>query len=98
VALLNRSLYQPSTATAIEALDLHAQRVADRWASGWRRATRQLEISGRLLPLVREQAAREIAALAAARASPANAHLADHEILALYDIDPAPPLPSANET
>jgi len=91
VTLLNAHVLKPATAREIEAMGLYAERVADRWASGWPQRTRALERQGELLRAVREQAAREAAIYSTARQGGENSHLADHEVATLFDLDPAPP-------
>ncbi len=91
--LLYRHVFGRQTIEAIESLPLHAQRVADRWAAGWKDDSQALEVSGVLLDRLKVQADYEAAVLADARVGGENAHLTDHEILALYDVAPWPPAP-----
>ena len=51
-----RRLLKPETVKAIEAMDLTAQQIADRCASGWAAETLALEASGELLPRLKAQA------------------------------------------
>ncbi len=90
MSMLNTHVLKPETVKAVEALGLTAEKIADRWASGWKKETRALEASGELLPRLRAQAVREAEALSNAMVGGENSHLAQHEILDLYGISPKP--------
>jgi len=79
------------TAKQIQLLGPVAWQVADRWLSGWRRRTLDLEKQGKLVEALREQAKREAEIYSEARIGGRNSHLADHEIAELYDLSPGPP-------
>ena len=53
------SLLKPEMVKAIEAMDMTAQQIADRWVSGWAAETLAQEASGDLLPQLRAQAEKE---------------------------------------
>ena len=82
---------RPETAKQIQLLGPVAWQVADRWLSGWRRRTLDLEKQGKLVGALREQAKREAAIYSDATIGGANSHLARHEVMQMYDINPAPP-------
>ena len=88
--MLNSQILKPATVNAIAKLGLRAEKVADRWASGWKAETTAMEAAGTLLPRLQAQADKEAQILAEARQGGENSHLADHEILALNDLSPAP--------
>lgn len=90
MTLLNRHIFKPVTARAIEALGPAAEQVADRWAGGWPKQTRALERAGKLVPAVKETTARE-AEIYSRKNQNGQSHLADHELAQLYGLDPAPP-------
>ncbi|HXC39516.1 MAG TPA: hypothetical protein VN667_11280 [Burkholderiales bacterium] len=83
-------ILRPETVNAIVKMGPQAERIADRWAMGWKADLKQLETAGSLLPRLKEQAERESQVLADARQGGENSHLADHEILAMNDVNPAP--------
>lgn len=91
MALLNRHVFKPATAKAIERMGPIAERVADRWAGGWPKATRDMDRTGRLVHAVKTQAKREAEIYSDARVGGKNSHLADHEIAEMYDLSPGPP-------
>jgi hypothetical protein len=82
---------KPETARQVWSLGLVAWQIADRWLSGWRRKTLDLESQGKLLEALQEQAKREAEIYSDARTGGANSHLANHEIAELYDLSPGPP-------
>lgn len=81
------------TLDAVMRLGVYAERVLDRWASGWPKATKLLEREGRLVDAVKSQASREASIYGDARVGGQNSHLADHEIAELYGLEPGPPAP-----
>lgn len=81
------------TLRAATSLGPTAERILDRWASGWPKATKALERSGRLLDALRSQAEREARIYGDARVGGENSHLADHEIAQLYGLEQGPPAP-----
>lgn len=81
------------TLRAATALGPTAEKVLDRWASGWPKQTKALEKSGRLLKALKSQAEREARIYGDARVGGENSHLADHEIAELYGLERGPPAP-----
>lgn len=81
----------PETLTAIAPLGRNAQQIAYRWAVGWPKETQALERSGMLIDMLKDQAYREQSTLADAHRSAENCHLADHEIMELFDLPIRPP-------
>lgn len=81
------------TLDAVTRLGPYAEKVLDRWASGWPKATKALEQTGKLVFAVKEQASREAGIYSEARMGGENSHLADHEIAELYGLSPGPPTP-----
>ena len=88
--LLNNGLLKKETQSQVESLGPLAEQVVDRWLSGWRKETLQLEKSGQLLKRVEAQVNKESQALSEARMGGANSHLSDRELMELYG-------PSMNE-
>ncbi|MCX7902253.1 MAG: hypothetical protein N2483_08210 [Burkholderiaceae bacterium] len=88
MSLLNRHVFRPETAAAIEAMGILAEQIADRWAGGWPKRTRKLDDSGLLIEALKRQVELEREVLAQAREM---THLAQHEILQVFGIDPQPP-------
>lgn len=82
---------KPETVTAILELGQKAEQIADRWAMGWPRRTRELEKQGTLLQHLREQTETENRTLAEAHRGGSVQHLADHEITELYELRQGPP-------
>lgn len=81
---------RPESLRAAESLGVVACQILDRWALGWPRQTRRLEVRGRLIDRLREQSLLEAQTLADARIAGLYQSLADHEILKMHEIDPAP--------
>lgn len=89
--LYAQHILKPETVTAILELDWKkAEQIADRWAMGWPKRTRELEKEGTLLDALRNQAERESRAI---REETRNGtrNLADHEIAELWGLTPEPP-------
>ena len=90
MSMLNTGILKPQTEEEIEKLGPFAERVAERWVSGWKKRTLALEASGELLPYLKERAEREADVMSEARMGGENSHLADHEIAELYGLSPGP--------
>ncbi len=99
--MLNSQVLKPETVRQIGSLKAddgmllgnRATKIADRWASGWTKATQAMEADGTLLPALAKQAELEAMAISDNRIAGANQHLADHEILEMVGIPPEPPSP-----
>lgn len=89
--LYAQELLKPETVAEILELGRKAEQIADRWAMGWPRRTRELEKQGTLLQHLREQTELENRALAEAHQGGNVQHLADHEIAELYELREGPP-------
>jgi len=82
-----QEILKPETVTAIFELGPKAEQIADRWAMGWPKRTRELEKRGTLIQALRDQAERESRAIRETKTT----HLADHEIAELWGLNPWPP-------
>lgn len=82
-----QEILKPETVSAILELGLKAEQIADRWAMGWPKRTRELEKQGRLIEALRDQAETESRAIR----ENGTTHLADHEIAELWGLSPRPP-------
>ncbi|MFO0157776.1 MAG: hypothetical protein ACK51V_01905, partial [bacterium] len=69
-------------------LGLTAQQILDRWMGGWPKRTLEMQKDGSLLSALQEQADREKTVEAD---NPNYSHLAKHEKMAVFGIDPQPP-------
>ena len=87
--LLNRHVFKPETAAKIETMGQTASQIADRWAGGWPKRVKKLEAENRLIPELKDQVEREAEVISQ---TPNISHLARHEIMQMYEIDPAPPV------
>ena len=84
------NLLKPETLSAATSLGPTAQKVLERWASGWAKQTKELEKAGQLLERLKYQANHESMIYGEARIGGRNSHLADHEIAQMYDVSPGP--------
>lgn len=82
-----QEILKPETVSAILELGPKAEQIADRWAMGWPKRTRELEKQGTLIVALRDQAERESRAIR----ENGTTHLADHEIAELWGLNPWPP-------
>lgn len=86
--LYAQHILKPETVAAILELNWNqAEQIADRWAMGWPKRTRELEKQGRLLKVLHDQAEAESRAIR----ENGTTHLADHEIAELWGLNPWPP-------
>lgn len=88
--LYAQELLTPETVAAILELGQKAEQIADRWAMGWPKRTRELERQGILLEKLSIQAERESRATRQA-AEEGITHLAEHEIAELWGLSLRPP-------
>jgi hypothetical protein len=89
----NKLLKPETVARLLREVGNRGWQIADRWASGWPRKTRELEAAGTLIDWLKAQANLEDETISDARVGGANSDLPDSEILALHDIPeyPVPP-------
>ncbi len=85
-----QNVLKPETLVAIVKLGNHAQVVAERWTSGWKKQTLAMESDGSILERIKDQAENEAEALSTAKMGGENNHLAQHEIMEMYDLKPGP--------
>jgi len=64
-----------------------AEQIADRWASGWKARVQKMDREGTFLERLASQVEREREVLAKSKDWE---HLAQHELMELFGIDPAP--------
>jgi len=78
---------KPETLAKVSQMGRLAEQIADRWASGWPARVRKMEQEGTFLERLTIQVDQEREALARAQDW---GHLARHELMELFDINPAP--------
>ncbi len=88
--LVREELYGDELALRIFQLGGVARSVTDRWMLGWQEQVQALIKTGLYLELLMDQAEKELDVLVDVDSS--QRHLADHELLALANISPAPPV------
>ena len=89
--LVSRRAYPASVAAIVEAMPPFAVQIANRWMLGWPKRVKALLADGAYLIVLREQAVYELGVLIE---SQDLQHLARHEMMQVYEIDPAPPAES----
>lgn len=88
--LLNKHLLKPETRRQIADMGPNAESIVDRWLGGWPKRTVAMEADGTLIPRLKSQLETEMNLLADARTGGSLNHLAEHEIMELYGVDPGP--------
>lgn len=91
MSLLNiQHALKRETVEGIVKLGLTAQKIADRWVSGWEKETLAMEKDGTLLPRLKVASEYEAEIISRARSGGEMNHLANHEIAELYGLSPGP--------